>query len=695
MATTRIKDVSKTTTDLASDEYIIADGATNGTQKMARDDAYADWAAAYVAAPTTYKLAPLNSGTNKIDATYLPTGADTAKGAWDANANSPTLIDGTGTAGDYYDVTVAGSQDLGSGSIAYTVGDVVKYDGATWYKIDSVSNVLDGSATAADGRTTLEVDSSDDLAESTGTKLVGPSLSFDGSSSYLEVGDDAKLSFTDSVNDLPFTVSGWIKMTDATSCPICAKYSTSASIREWYFTTSSSDKLRLVVIDTSANSTVIESDSALTTYEGQWIHVAVTYGGAGPSAGSGAAFTANMSGGNAAVYINGVSVAVTATDNASYTGMSDTSAPFWVGRQNTQYANGEIRQTTIHNRELSAAEVETLFRAGQLGDSDQYAGALGGAYSSDFTSDSQDGWTGTNGTIDATTSVGGEADNIQLTLDTSDTFHSLRLITGTGVTIGKRYRIEFDYYIPSGNNVVTGVRFQDGTTFQEPDAAGTQDAWTRKSIEYVADNDDLRVYAADGSESSIQDVAGTDTFAIRDVKVTQIGTLCDFRAESYDNSTGKLYDISDNAFVATNNGASLVGREVPVYETGTWTPTMTFGGGSTGMTYSNQEGYYTRIGNTVYISCGLVLSAKGSSTGAAKITGLPFTGRNVTLASYSIDVGWATSMASLASVPTGLFGDNTTDISLYDWSAAGASSIDDTNFTDTSGIRFSGTYQIQ
>src|SRR5210317_2230928 len=130
MATTRIKDVSKTTTDLASDEYIVADGATNATQKVARDDAYADWAAAYVAAPTTYKLAPLNSGTNKIDATYLPTGADTAKGAWDANANSPTLIDGTGTAGDYYDVTVAGSQDLGSGSIAYTVGDVVKYDGA-------------------------------------------------------------------------------------------------------------------------------------------------------------------------------------------------------------------------------------------------------------------------------------------------------------------------------------------------------------------------------------------------------------------------------------------------------------------------------------------------------------------------------------------------------------------------------------
>src|SRR6056300_12865 len=140
MATTRIKDISKTTTDLASDTYGVFDGATNGTQKMARNDMYADWAAAYVAAPTTYKLAPLNSGTNKIDATYLPTSGDTPKGEWNANTNSPALADGSGTAGDYYDVTVAGSQDLGSGSIAYTVGDVVKYDGATWYKIDSVAN---------------------------------------------------------------------------------------------------------------------------------------------------------------------------------------------------------------------------------------------------------------------------------------------------------------------------------------------------------------------------------------------------------------------------------------------------------------------------------------------------------------------------------------------------------------------------
>ena len=30
-----------------------------------------------------------------------------------------------------------------------------------------------------------------------------------------------------------------------------------------------------------------------------------------------------------------------------------------------------------------------------------------------------------------------------------------------------------------------------------------------------------------------------------------------------------------------------------------WTPTITLGGGSTGMTYSRQEGHYTKIGRQV------------------------------------------------------------------------------------------------
>ena len=60
------------------------------------------------------------------------------------------------------------------------------------------------------------------------------------------------------------------------------------------------------------------------------------------------------------------------------------------------------------------------------------------------------------------------------------------------------------------------------------------------------------------------------------------------------------------------------------YETGVWTPELRFGGSTSGITYSGQWGRYTRIGNIVYWVLQLDLSSKGSATGEATITGLPY-----------------------------------------------------------------------
>jgi len=73
------------------------------------------------------------------------------------------------------------------------------------------------------------------------------------------------------------------------------------------------------------------------------------------------------------------------------------------------------------------------------------------------------------------------------------------------------------------------------------------------------------------------------------------------------------------------------------YEEGTWTPSITFGGGSTGVVYSSyRNGSYIKIGNMVHLKFGFQLSSKGSSTGAIKITGLPFNGNH---AGYFHDAG--------------------------------------------------------
>lgn len=80
-------------------------------------------------------VVPLNSST-KIDPIYLPSGAITFKGVWDAANNTPTLADGVGANGDEYIVGVAGTQNLGSGSITFSVGDFVLYTAANvWVDI--------------------------------------------------------------------------------------------------------------------------------------------------------------------------------------------------------------------------------------------------------------------------------------------------------------------------------------------------------------------------------------------------------------------------------------------------------------------------------------------------------------------------------------------------------------------------------
>jgi len=78
-------------------------------------------------------------------------------------------------------------------------------------------------------------------------------------------------------------------------------------------------------------------------------------------------------------------------------------------------------------------------------------------------------------------------------------------------------------------------------------------------------------------------------------------------------------------FSATSSGSGTMTSELlSDYEEGTWTPTIQFGGASTGITYSKQLGRYTKIGNQVTVWFDVRLSAKGISTGDATINGLPF-----------------------------------------------------------------------
>lgn len=65
----------------------------------------------------------------------------TIQGEWNASTNTPSLADGVGEVGDFYIVNTAGTQDLGSGSINFAVGDWVIYAASNvWIK--SINNNL-------------------------------------------------------------------------------------------------------------------------------------------------------------------------------------------------------------------------------------------------------------------------------------------------------------------------------------------------------------------------------------------------------------------------------------------------------------------------------------------------------------------------------------------------------------------------
>ncbi|MCB0391510.1 MAG: hypothetical protein KDD58_09470 [Bdellovibrionales bacterium] len=56
------------------------------------------------------------------------------EGNWNALNNSPTLNDSSGREGAAYRVSIGGTQDLGSGSQTFSIGDYIFYNGSAWVK---------------------------------------------------------------------------------------------------------------------------------------------------------------------------------------------------------------------------------------------------------------------------------------------------------------------------------------------------------------------------------------------------------------------------------------------------------------------------------------------------------------------------------------------------------------------------------
>lgn len=427
------------------------------------------------------------------------------------------------------------------------------------------ANNLSDVSSVATSRDNLSVPSDDEVAEGLGTKLVGPALFF-RVNDYIEFADSGKWSFVSATDDLPVTLEGFLSIDELPSVryTIAAKYGLVSTEYEYWLFIDSSGYVNFRISDTSGN--YEQGQTTASVPVGSRFHLAVTYGGSGPN--SGTAFTGAFS--EMSIWFNGVLQTIADVSSGTYTGMSDTSEPFAIGRRNgADYLTGHISSIRVHNRELSAAEI-TDYMNGEINFSDEYAGAeVYSGDSSTFTS-SLGNWTEEGSTSITVAQSGGEM-VITNTASSSGTRGARNVVDA--YTNGKRHRVKFIVRTSSGTGQqillrsFNGAEVKNVTVIQGGGAAGSVGNSTVYTFTPGASNEVHEIeFTTTGSGASdylffsLNNTGAGEVYNVDNVTLTQVGILADLRAEDFNESAGKLMDRSSNNFVGVNNGATLVGK---------------------------------------------------------------------------------------------------------------------------------------
>jgi len=178
-------------------------------------------------------------------------------------------------------------------------------------------------------------------------------VGLDGTSDYFELGDTDVFSFGDGTTDVPFSISAWINMTDASNFAIIGRYETGN--REWLFYVDGSDRLSLRLYDESGDDYIGRRDStALTANQGQWMHVMATYDG-------------SILADGIDLYINNTLVDDTNVNLGPYVAMENLNVNTSIGKYTTSYAHGYIDEVVIfRNHVLESIERYNLFHHNNL-----------------------------------------------------------------------------------------------------------------------------------------------------------------------------------------------------------------------------------------------------------------------------------------------------------------------------------------
>ena len=198
------------------------------------------------------------------------------------------------------------------------------------------------------------------------------------------------------------------------------------------------------------------------------------------------------------------------------------------------------------------------------------------------------------------------------------------------------------------------------------------------------------------SDATIAGVAGAGT--VVDEAITRFNGTTGFSLQGYSSLSPT---ISDAGILTLTSGAlafpataiaSTNPNTLDSYQEGAWTAGVTFGGNNTDLVLSVYGGLYTKIGDRVFATAWIIFSNKGSSSGNALITGLPFTSENIpanvcTGSIYVDGISYADSLQIRTQA-------NTTTIELFDVTNAGVNTqLQETNFANGSALAISINYE--
>lgn len=221
------------------------------------------------------------------------------------------------------------------------------------------------------------------------------------------------------------------------------------------------------------------------------------------------------------LYVNGVSVG---SSTAAAASTSANSIYFHAGANAGIQPSHTLHRAAFYNRALSLADVAELITNG-VNQADMW-GTTTPAYSSDFSAGS-DSWSLVRSTVTGNVdSILGVNDTLRVVVDSSATatHYTFR---PTGLTAGKRFRLSLDYYVPSGQASVTGIRVlhNTGSVSTQIAIGNTPGSWqTIANQEFISSATRIDINAWNGTSDTFTG-NGTDLFYIKNVVAVRIGAV--------------------------------------------------------------------------------------------------------------------------------------------------------------------------